>query len=583
MPIYTVQGPDGKTYEIEGPAGATAEQLAQVITGASKPKVNVPEINADPTVGMSGTSKFLAGAGKAMTDVGRGVSQLFGQTSFNDVAESRKLDKALMNTGAGTIGNLVGNLAMFAPTAMIPGANTVTGAATIGAVGGLLQPSESFGEKAFSTGLGAAAGVAVPLTIAGAKTAKSFVEPFYEGGRKQIVGRALSKATGDNVDEVVKALSTNKSAVPGVQYTAAEASKNPGIAAMQRTATAIDPVAMNAQAARQAANNEARVAALSEVAGRDGKRELFEAARDKAADALYNKARKAGVDAAALTPEAQANIAAFQSRVPDDIIARAKELAKINGEVLDNTTSIQGMHWVKKALDSKISTAVRSGDNEMARAYTGLKSTLLDGLDQISPQYGEARRTYAAMSKPLTEMDVASKILERGTNPLTGNLQPNAYARALNDQTAAQVTGMPKATLNSTMTPQGLGVLGAVKDDLVAQNFAQTAGRGAGSDTVQKLAFTNMLDQAGIPTMMRNFGPAGIVGNVAQRAGQVAYKDANERMAQELARALMDPAQTAALMQSGMVTPGMAALVNGLRRSGTALGATAPALAQAQQ
>ena len=37
MPIYSVQSPDGKTYDIEGPEGATADQLGQVISNQSKP------------------------------------------------------------------------------------------------------------------------------------------------------------------------------------------------------------------------------------------------------------------------------------------------------------------------------------------------------------------------------------------------------------------------------------------------------------------------------------------------------------------------------------------------------------------
>lgn len=73
----------------------------------------------DPTEGMSGTDKFLAGAGKAMVDVGRGVRQYLpnsmGGLSNDDIAEARRLDAPLMKTGAGTAGNIVGNVAMAAP------------------------------------------------------------------------------------------------------------------------------------------------------------------------------------------------------------------------------------------------------------------------------------------------------------------------------------------------------------------------------------------------------------------------------------------------------------------------------------
>lgn len=140
----------------------------------------------DPAAGMNEGEKFRAGIGKAFSDLGTGVSQ-FGagvadffsprQTSVTDlilnrkplsrveemrqqVAEARRRDAPLMDTGAGVAGNVVGNVAAVAPTAVIPGANTYAGATAIGALTGLAQPSASTNETLLNAGLGGAGGAA---------------------------------------------------------------------------------------------------------------------------------------------------------------------------------------------------------------------------------------------------------------------------------------------------------------------------------------------------------------------------------------------------------------------------------------
>lgn len=122
-----------------------------------KPKQLAP-LTADPTEGMTTTDRVLAGVGKAMTDVGRGVGQLFGAVDRKDIEEARRLDAPLMNTTSGKVGNVLGALATVAPTAMIPGANTVTGAGLIGAATGLAQPSTSTRETLANIALGGAGG-----------------------------------------------------------------------------------------------------------------------------------------------------------------------------------------------------------------------------------------------------------------------------------------------------------------------------------------------------------------------------------------------------------------------------------------
>jgi hypothetical protein len=111
----------------------------------------------NPTEGMSTGEKFLAGVGKGFVDIGRGVGQRVGLVDQKDIDESRQLDAPLMDTTAGTVGNVAGQVAAFAPTAFIPGANTAVGATLIGAGTGALQPTAT-GESVGTNALYGAAG-----------------------------------------------------------------------------------------------------------------------------------------------------------------------------------------------------------------------------------------------------------------------------------------------------------------------------------------------------------------------------------------------------------------------------------------
>jgi len=228
----------------------------------------------------------------------------------------------------------------------------------------------------------------------------------------------------------------------------------------------------------------------------------------------------------------------------------AKIKAANEGIKLDTPEgSIRGLDYMKRAIDDKISKAV--GDDK--RVLTALKNEFVGLIDELSPSYQKARQTFQQMSSPVNQMEIAEAVAQKSINPLTGQMQPQAYARALSDQTAKTATGFRGATLENVMEPQQMGRLGAVQDDLARSVEAQNAGRGAGSDTVQKLAYANILNQSGMPSFLRNFAPAQIAGNLLGRGADAAYGRANRELSQRLAETLLDPQATAELLQN--VTP----------------------------
>lgn len=142
-------------------AGATGrpEDTLQVWNPATL--INSKATNFDTGINIGeDVSNFLAGAGKSFYDTARGIGQIAGAVSREDVDEQRKLDAELSNTKAGKFGEFSGAVAQFLPTVFIPGANTATGATLAGAGMGAIGPVGTDESRLTNAVTGAVLGVA---------------------------------------------------------------------------------------------------------------------------------------------------------------------------------------------------------------------------------------------------------------------------------------------------------------------------------------------------------------------------------------------------------------------------------------
>lgn len=619
--------PDGTV--INGvPDGTTREQLLGKLQLAKHPAAESlmrHMASEQATADTSGVGKYLAGAGKSVADLGLGTRQIAaniadyvsprqqtlsslitGRKTRSDelqgeVDETKARDSALMNSGSGMAGNITGNIAQ----AIVPGLGAVGagkalampalqtagkyaltsplsigGAVTQGTLGAAqagLQPVASGENRSGNSAIGFAGGAAIPILGMLAKGAGAVLEPMYQSGRENIMGRTLRRVVDGDVNPTIANLRGAKELVPGSLPTAGQAGGNAGLAAMERAAFASEPAVTVPVAQRLAQQNEARVAALR---GMSQGGDAAEAAREAAAGPLYKQARTQGIDqamAAALKPQLQN----LTERMPQGVLDKAKELARLNGEAFDKSGSVNGLHWIKTAVDDMISGSRETGmGTQTKRALTQFKSDLLSVVDELSPSYKQARETYAGLSRPVNQSAVAEEIAKKSIRPLDDTLTPSAYARALSDDTAARATGFQGSTLANTMEQHQLNTLNAIKDDLARSRFAETAGRGVGSDTVQKMAYNNLMQQSGmsgLPNLLSR--PV----QLAEYLSRTAYSSADREMRKQLAEALLDPKKTAELMTKGMTSERAKMLSAALRSTGPLLTGSVPAMLDARQ
>lgn len=540
---------------------------------------------------MSTGEKFLAGMGKSFVDIGRTakrVGNMVGLGSYDEAAAKAdaELDKPLMDTTAGSVGKFSGDVALTAVpgyraqqaisggvrtgAAMLPRAMQATtraaapyiGAAGAGAgVGAALTPEDMSG----GAGMGALTGAAGELggRVLGAtyNAGKAVLEPLTQGGRERILKRTIERfATDPNkVRQTVNAASDVT--VPGrypslPAQTLAEATMDPGIAQLQRGAAASSPDVASALAEARGRQIAGYRGLLDDMAGNEGKREFFDAAREAAAQQQYGKAYAEGLQ---MTPELEAVAAELMQRPSvQRAMAQAKVLAKEKGiDIADPAGSVAGMHYTKKALDDMIGEAKRAGRNAEVEALMDTQRKLVGFLQDSSPAYGEAMNTFREMSRPINQMDVAQTLRDKAipalddlSNGSLARVNANNYANALRnaDATAAKATGMRGAKMENVLDADQLRAVQGIGEDMARYASAQELAKVPGSPTAQYLGAQNIIRQFLGPLGLPQSAADSMVGRITSGALSLPFNFTQSQTEQLLARALTDPKVAAKIL-----------------------------------
>lgn len=515
-----------------------------------------------PTAGMGTFEKAVAGYGSAVPRLARGIGQRLGMVSQDSADEANRLDAPLLATGAGSAGNIAGNVMAAAPTAFIPGANTVVGATLIGGGLGAAQPTSTDESWLKNAAIGGAAGPAGLLAgrAAGAvwQGGKALVEPFTEAGRNRIGGRVIQRFA-DDPSKIASA--TNAPTVTGALPTLAEQTGDAGLARLQDALRSADPQIGSRIGNRLSENNATRVNALRTLAGEDGAKDFAVANRAGTAGPIYKDAFNVVPDAAGLSAEQSRTMATLlKSPAIKSAMADARAIAANKGTNVGQsnaTGSVEGLHNMKVALDDAIQTAKNAGQTAKADSIKEAQKKLVALIEDISPDYKAARVTYAQMSKPINAMDTAALLARKGLSngsDLSGTptINRNALLGAMKDEPALvkQATGRSLGGLDKVMEPADLQMLRSIASEVDRAGAVASAGNGPGSATAQRLASQNVLSQLVGPTgLPKSWAEGALANTLVGKPLNLLYGGVSEpKIQQALAEAVLNPAKAKAML-----------------------------------
>jgi hypothetical protein len=135
-----------------------------------------------------------------------------------------------------------------------------------------------------------------------------------------------------------------------------------------------------------------------------------------------------------------------------------------------------------------------------------IRDALDEQLAQRAPSFPEYLQAYRQASRPINRMEVGREVLQRSSGAVPdqlGNpvLTPAGVMRATGDldAIAAKATGFKKAQAAEILSPEDIGAIRAIQDDMVRQASRQRSGT-VGSQTAERLAIGDRIAKQSLAT-----------------------------------------------------------------------------------
>jgi hypothetical protein len=417
MAKYRVTSPSGETFEITAPDNANERDVMAYAQSQFSMQKRAAPVAPDPTEGLSGTDRFLAGAGKAMTDMGRGARQIAAKLGLGDssavqseIDESRRLDSPLMRTGAGLAGNLAANVAMTMPAAAIPGVNTIMGAGALGGALGAAQPVASDESRLANTGFGAAGGAI-----------------------GQAVASRLMRPVQTRISPEKAALAA-KAEAAGIPLDAAQQT---GSKALQSIDSALDsmPFTAGKQASRKATQQQSFNRAALRTIGVDAPKatpDVLESARRGLSDEFNRIAGQTTVKLDNDFLNALSKVDGKQASMVPSL--RSAKVGSLVDDFLDlmGNGQIEGRAYqdMRSALSKQSKDAFGSGNSSLGQALKDIRGALDDAAGRSIPQ--AEKEAWQSVRQKWGNLKVLEKVVGRASaGAAEGDISPAALWSAV--------------------------------------------------------------------------------------------------------------------------------------------------------